>query len=95
MWAVLPRKVPSRLGLEEFVRVNLGQVGDTIVANPIGRGAGVITTMVKADGVLRIPSLDEGLNAGTQVQVELLRPAEENRQYDSVYRQQRPDHRRA
>ena len=75
--AVLPRKVPSRLGLEEFVRVNLGQVGDTIVANPIGRGAGVITTMVKADGVLRIPSLDEGLNAGTEVQVELLRPAEE------------------
>ena len=58
-------------------RVNLGQVGDTVVANPIGRGAGVITTMVKADGVLRIPSLDEGLNAGTEVQVELLRPAEE------------------
>ncbi len=75
--AVLPRKVPSRLGLEEFVRVNLGQVGDKIVANPIGRGAGVITTMVKADGVLRIPSLDEGLNAGAQVQIELLRPAEE------------------
>ncbi len=75
--AILPRKVPSRLGLEEFVRVNLGQVGDTVVANPIGRGAGVITTMVKADGVLRIPSLDEGLNAGTEVQVELLRPVEE------------------
>ena len=75
--AVLPRKVPSRLGLEEFVRVSLGQVGDRVIANPLGRGAGVITTMVKADGVLRIPSLDEGLNAGQEVPIELLRPAEE------------------
>lgn len=75
--AVLPRKVPSRLGLEEFVRVSLGQVGERLIANPLGRGAGVITTMVKADGVLRIPPLDEGLNAGQEVPIELLRPAEE------------------
>lgn len=75
--AVLPRKVPSRLGLEEFVRVNLGRVGGKLIANPIGRGAGVITTMVKADGVLRIPSFDEGLNAGTRVDVELLRSLDE------------------
>lgn len=75
--AILPRKVPSRLGLEEFVRVSLGQVGDRLIANPLGRGAGVITTMVKADGVLRIPPLDEGLNAGQEVSIELLRPAEE------------------
>jgi len=75
--AFLPRKVPSRLGLEEFVRVSLGKVGGRIIVNPLGRGAGVITTMVKADGVLRIPSLDEGLNAGQEVEVELLRPAEE------------------
>src|SRR5437867_677079 len=75
--AFLPRKIPSRLGLEEFVRVSLGKVGDRIIVNPLGRGAGVITTMVKADGVLRIPSLDEGLNAGQEVEVELLRPVEE------------------
>jgi molybdopterin molybdotransferase/putative molybdopterin biosynthesis protein len=75
--AFLPRKIPSRLGLEEFVRVSLGKVGDRVIVNPLGRGAGVITTMVKADGVLRIPALDEGLNAGQEVEVELLRPAEE------------------
>ncbi len=75
--AFLPRKIPSRLGLEEFVRVSLGRVGDRVIVNPLGRGAGVITTMVKADGVLRIPSLDEGLNAGQEVEIELLRPAEE------------------
>jgi putative molybdopterin biosynthesis protein len=75
--AFLPRKVPSRLGLEEFVRVSLGRVGERVIVNPLNRGAGVITTMVKADGVLRIPSLDEGLNAGQEVEVELLRPVEE------------------
>jgi putative molybdopterin biosynthesis protein len=77
MKAVLPRKIPSRLGLEEFVRVSLGKVRDRVIVNPLNRGAGVITTMVKADGVLRIPPPDEGLNAGQEVEVELLRPAEE------------------
>jgi molybdopterin molybdotransferase/putative molybdopterin biosynthesis protein len=72
--AVVPRKIPSKLGLEEFMRVTLGQVGDRLVATPLGRGAGVITTMVRADGFLRIPSLSEGINAGDEVDVELLRP---------------------
>jgi putative molybdopterin biosynthesis protein len=75
--ATVPRKLPSKLGLEEFVRVTLGRVGDRIVANPLGRGAGVITTMVRADGVLRIPPLSEGVNAGEEVGVELLRPESE------------------
>jgi putative molybdopterin biosynthesis protein len=75
--ARVPRKIPSKLGLEEFVRVTLGRVGDQIVANPLGRGAGVITTMVRADGFLRIPSLSEGINAGEEAEVELLRPAAE------------------
>jgi putative molybdopterin biosynthesis protein len=33
--------------------------------------------MVQADGLMRIPSLDEGINAGEEVEIELLRPAEE------------------
>lgn len=73
--AVVPRKLPSRLGLEEFIRVTLGRVGERIVANPLARGAGVITTMVRADGVLRVPPLCEGINAGEEVEVELLRSA--------------------
>jgi putative molybdopterin biosynthesis protein len=75
--AIVPRKLPSRLGLEEFVRVTLGRVGDQIVVNPLGRGAGIITTMVRADGFLRIPALSEGINAAEEVEVELLRPASE------------------
>jgi molybdopterin molybdotransferase/putative molybdopterin biosynthesis protein len=72
--AILPKKIASHLGLEEFIRVTLGRVGDKLVAVPLARGAGVITTMVHADGLMRIPSLVEGLNAGESVEVELLRP---------------------
>jgi putative molybdopterin biosynthesis protein len=75
--AVVPRKIASPLGLEEFVRVTLGRVDDKLVAVPLARGAGVITTMVHADALLRIPSRLEGLNAGEEVEVELLRPPED------------------
>ncbi len=72
--ALVPKKIASHLGLEEFLRVTLGRVGEKLVAVPLARGAGVITTMVHADGLLRIPSLVEGLNAGEETEVELLRP---------------------
>lgn len=75
--ALLPRKIASRLGLEELVRVTLGRVHGRLVANPLGRGAGVITTMAKADGILRIPAPVEGLNAGETVEVELVRRRDE------------------
>ncbi|GIW40597.1 MAG: molybdopterin biosynthesis protein [Candidatus Binatia bacterium] len=71
--AVLSRKLPSKLGLEEFVRVTLGRVGEKLLASPLPRGAGVITTMVRADGFVRIPALSEGVAAGETVRVELLR----------------------
>ncbi|HEX9787400.1 MAG TPA: molybdopterin biosynthesis protein, partial [Candidatus Binatia bacterium] len=75
--AVVPKKIASHLGLEEFIRVTLGRVGEKLVAVPLARGAGVITTMVHADGLMRIPSLVEGLNAGEEAEVELLRPVED------------------
>jgi putative molybdopterin biosynthesis protein len=75
--AVVPKKIPSHLGLEEFVRVHLGRVESRLVAVPLARGAGAITTMVHADGLMRIPSLVEGINGGDEVEVELLRPLEE------------------
>jgi putative molybdopterin biosynthesis protein len=71
---VVPKKIASHLGLEEFIRVTVGRVGDKLVAVPLARGAGVITTMVHADGLMRIPALIEGLNAGEEAEVELLRP---------------------
>ena len=41
------RKIASKLGVEEFVRVKLGRVGGRIVANPLPRGAGQITSITR------------------------------------------------
>jgi putative molybdopterin biosynthesis protein len=68
------RKIASRLGLEEFVRVKLGKVGSRIVASPLPRGAGTITSLTQADGIIRIPSHSEGLVQNVPVNAELLRP---------------------
>ena len=68
------RKIASKLGLEEFIRVKLGLVGDRIVATPLPRGAGCITSITEADGIIRVPSHVEGLKDGDDVSAELLRP---------------------
>jgi putative molybdopterin biosynthesis protein len=75
--ARLSRQVASSLGSEEFVRVKLGRVEENLIATPLGRGAGLMMTLTKADGVLRISRMSEGLGAGTEVEVELLRPRED------------------
>ena len=75
--AVLARPCTSSLKYEEFVRVRLGVVGDKAVATPLSRGAGVVTSFVKADGILTIPQNSEGFEAGENVNVRLLRPWEE------------------
>lgn len=78
--AVTARKIPSKLGREEFFRVKLGKVGDKQVAASLPRGAGSITTLTRADGILRIPSRSEGVEQGAEVRVELLRtPAQIDR----------------
>ncbi|NLJ29756.1 MAG: molybdopterin biosynthesis protein [Deltaproteobacteria bacterium] len=75
--AQLGRKTPSKLGLEEFVRVILGRVQGELIAMPLQRGAGVITSLTRADGLLRIPQDLEGVDAGERVRVRLLRPEEQ------------------
>lgn len=75
--AVLTKKVVSSLKYEEFVRVSLGTVGGERYAVPLPRGAGLITGVTKAGGVLRVPQNSEGCEAGERVRVELLRPREE------------------
>ncbi len=71
--AVLSRKVLSPMGEDEFMRVTLGRVGERIVATPLSRGAGVIMSLVNADGIVTIPRFSEGHHAGEEVTVELLR----------------------
>ena len=75
--ATMTRKVLSPMGEDEFLRVKLGRVGDKVVATPLQRGAGVIMSLVRADGLALIPRFSEGVHAGAQVEVELLRRPEE------------------
>ena len=74
--AVLCRPLVSSLKYEEFVRVTLGRVGDTVYAVPLPRGAGLITSVTKAGGILTIPQNSEGLRAGETARVRLLVPRE-------------------
>jgi molybdopterin molybdotransferase/putative molybdopterin biosynthesis protein len=73
--ATTARKISSSLGREEFFRVKMGRVGNRVVVAPLPRGAGSITTLTKADGIVRIPGASEGIDQGAEVSVELLRDA--------------------
>jgi putative molybdopterin biosynthesis protein len=77
--ATITRKLLSPMGEDEFVRVKLGQVGERLMAAPLSRGAGVIMSMVRADGLAKLPRFSEGVNEGAEVDVELLRPLSEVR----------------
>jgi putative molybdopterin biosynthesis protein len=71
--ARLARKVVSVIGSDDWVRVRLGRVGDGLVASPLPRGAGVLTSLVRADGMLVVPTEVEGHHAGEAVDISLLR----------------------
>ena len=71
--ARLARKLASPLGMDDWVRVRLGRVGGQIVATPLPRGAGILSSLVRADGLLVVPAGLEGHHAGTDIEVQLLR----------------------
>ena len=75
--ATLTRKVTSPPGDDDYMRVAVGRVGKRMLAAPLSRGAGVITSLLKADGLVILPRGSQGLPAGEEVEVHLLRsPAE-------------------
>jgi len=71
--ATLTRKLVSSLKHREYVRVRVGQVGGRLVASPLARGAGAAMSLVRADGFCVIGQDDEGLEAGSAVDVLLCR----------------------
>ena len=73
----LTRKIPSKLGTEEFLRVKVGKIGEKLFATPLPRGSGLITSLTRADGIIRIPALSEGLDEDKETVAELLRPLDE------------------
>jgi putative molybdopterin biosynthesis protein len=79
--ALMGRKVISKLGNEEFLRVKLARVDDELIAYPLSRGAGVISSLLEADALVKIPSLSEGLAFKESTEVELL---EDNHNLDNT-----------
>jgi putative molybdopterin biosynthesis protein len=75
--ASLSRQIVSSLGVDEFIRVKIGNVKNKYIVTPIGRGAGLLMTLVRADGILRIPADIEAISSGTDVLVTLLRDEED------------------
>lgn len=75
--ARITRKITSPPGDDDFVRVAMGKVGEHILATPLSRGAGVISSLVHADGLALIPRGIQGLNSGEEVNVSLYRSMDE------------------
>ncbi len=71
--AEITRKLVSPAGDDDYVRVAVGRVGDRWLAAPLSRGAGVITSLVRADGIVIVPRGAQGLPAGERVTVRLYR----------------------
>lgn len=69
---ITSRAIPSKLGTEEFVRVNIGRVRERCIATPLPRSAGSITTLTRAEGIIRIPPSLEGIGQGEEIEAGLL-----------------------
>ncbi|SCG84546.1 putative molybdopterin biosynthesis protein MJ0886 [Proteiniborus sp. DW1] len=72
--ATVSKRIVSSLKNRELIRVNLGYVNNKLVATPLPGGAGVTMSLVKADGIAVIPRNLEGIEAGDEVDVKLLKP---------------------
>ncbi|CFX61384.1 Molybdenum cofactor synthesis [Syntrophomonas zehnderi OL-4] len=73
----ISKKIPSPMGVDEYVLVNVARIEDRLVAYPLNRGAGISSTLVKSDGVLHIARGQEGLEAGANCNIILNRSPQE------------------
>jgi putative molybdopterin biosynthesis protein len=75
--AILTKKVISPSGDDDYLRVVIGEVNGKRLAAPISRGAGVISSLTKADGITIIPRGTQGVEAGEKIKVRLYRNMDE------------------
>ena len=75
--AEITRKITSPGGDDDYQRVVVGRVGDRLLAAPLQRGAGVVSALVRADGLAVIPRGSQGEEAGAKVRVRLYRSRSE------------------
>ena len=78
------------MGMDDWVRVRLGRVGGRLVATPLPRGAGVLTSLVRADGLLVVPAELEGHHAGEEVRGPAPARRGRDRAHDRGHRLARP-----
>jgi len=69
--ARMKRNMRSAAGREDYIRVRLNREGGEITADPVLGKSGLISTMVRAGGLARIPVEKEGVEAGECVEVKL------------------------
>ena len=68
--ATLVSSLHSEIGLEEYIRVRIGETDDgAFTAHPVPGKSGMLSTLVGADGVVRVPINSEGLSRGEAVKV--------------------------
>ena len=82
--ATIVRQMASTVGVEEYVRVSVGNVQGKIVAAPLNRGAGLISSLTRAQGIISVNEASSGLNAGSVTPVRLLRDAKPDHNILSV-----------
>ncbi|MEA4811956.1 MAG: molybdopterin biosynthesis protein [Anaerolineaceae bacterium] len=70
---ILSRKLMSSLKYKEYIRAQLGEVNGKSIAVPLNRGAGVVSSFIKADGMIEVPQNVEGYEAGDAVDLSLLK----------------------
>lgn len=75
--ATLTRRLSSPAGDDDYTRVTVAAINDRLLATPLSRGAGVITSLVRADGLAHIPRFSEGIDRGGPVDVILYRGLDE------------------
>lgn len=72
--AIVAKDLPSPSGIEEFRRMIVGRISGQFIAVPLKKGAGAITTLTRANGMLRIDPASEGKKQGATVAIDLLVP---------------------
>ena len=72
--AELSRNIESASGREDYIRVRLIEKEGKFIAEPIFGKSGLISTLVEADGLVRVERNTEGLYEGERVKVMFIRP---------------------
>jgi molybdopterin molybdotransferase len=73
--ARVTRRIASAPGLRSFVRVAVSKSGDDYIADPVRTtGSGILSSMIKANGLIVIPEDVEGVDENDEVDVKLFGP---------------------